>query len=104
MESLFGIVGKDFVCVASDTSSIRSIVVMKSNEDRTRDLNKHNVLLYTGEPGDCVQFAEYIQKNIQYYEIQNGIELSPTACASFTRRKLADSLRSRVRDLFLYTQ
>ncbi|KAJ3368127.1 Proteasome subunit beta type-4 [Allomyces arbusculus] len=95
MESLFGIVGKDFVAVASDMSAIRSIVVMKEHEDRTRNLNKHNVLLYTGEPGDSVQFAEYIQKNIQLYGIRHDVELSTAGCASFTRRALADSLRSR---------
>ncbi|KAI9148568.1 Proteasome subunit beta type-4 [Blastocladiella emersonii ATCC 22665] len=95
MESLFGVVGKDFVVVASDMSSIRSIVVLKSHEDRTRDLNSHNVLLYTGEPGDCVQFSEYIQRNVQLYSIKNDVPLNTAGCASFTRRALADSLRSR---------
>ncbi|KAL7749813.1 Proteasome subunit beta type-4 [Sorochytrium milnesiophthora] len=95
MECLFGIVGKDFTIVAADTSSIRSIVVMKADEDRTRVLNARNLLMYTGEPGDAVQFAEFIQKNIQLYEIQHSIELSTQACASFTRRELADALRSR---------
>ncbi|KAI9218330.1 nucleophile aminohydrolase [Blastocladiella britannica] len=95
MEALFGIVGKDFVIVASDTSSIRSIVVMKSDEDRSRNLNKHNVLLYTGEPGDSVQFVEYIQRNAELYSIRNDVGLSTLGCASFTRRALADALRSR---------
>ncbi|KAI9143383.1 nucleophile aminohydrolase [Paraphysoderma sedebokerense] len=95
MESLFGVVGKDFVVVAADQLAARSIVVLKQKEDRSRDLNKHNVLMYTGEPGDAVQFSEYIQKNVQLYEIKNEIELSTKGCASFTRRELADSLRSR---------
>jgi len=50
----------------------------------------------TGESGDTTQFAEYIEKNIQLYKMRNGYELSPPAAANFTRRNLADSLRSRV--------
>ena len=30
------------------------------------------VMLVTGEPGDTVQFAEYIEKNIQLYKMRNG--------------------------------
>lgn len=50
----------------------------------------------SGESGDTVQFAEYIAKNIQLYKMRNGYELSPKEAASFTRRNLADALRSRV--------
>lgn len=96
MECLFGITGKDFTLLAADTTSARSIVVMKGNENKSRILNEHTVMLFTGEPGDTVNFAEYIQRNIQLYKIRNGMDLSPKAAANFTRRELADSLRSRV--------
>ncbi|PIK46879.1 putative proteasome subunit beta type-2 [Apostichopus japonicus] len=52
-------------------------------------------MLCVGEAGDTVQFAEYIQKNMQLYKIRNGYELSPKAAANFTRKNLADFLRSR---------
>ena len=51
-----------------------------------------------GESGDTNQFAEFITKNIQLYKMQNGYELSPSGAANFTRRNLADYLRSRVRN------
>ncbi|KAI8060044.1 nucleophile aminohydrolase [Gongronella butleri] len=95
MECLFGITGKDFTLLAADTVSARSIVVMKGTEDKSRLLSPHTVMLYSGEPGDTVNFAEYIQRNIRLYSIRNGIELSPKAIATFTRREIADSLRSR---------
>ncbi|GBB86921.1 hypothetical protein RclHR1_13370007 [Rhizophagus clarus] len=95
MECLIGMVGKDFVLTAADTSAARSITVMKSTEDKSRDLNKHVIMLYSGEPGDTVHFAEYIQRNVRFYEIKNGIELTPKAAATFTRKELATSLRSR---------
>lgn len=59
-------------------------------------LSDHLLMAVTGESGDTTQFAEYIEKNIQLYKMRNGYELSPFAAASFTRRNLADSLRSRV--------
>lgn len=49
----------------------------------------------SGESGDTTQFSEYIGKNIQLYKMRNGYELSPKAAASFTRRNLADYLRTR---------
>lgn len=48
-----------------------------------------------GEAGDTTQFSEYIGKNIQLYKMRNGYELSPKAAACFTRRNLAEYLRSR---------
>lgn len=57
----------------------------------------------TGEAGDTVQFAEYIAKNMQLYKMRNGYELSPKAAASYTRRNLAEYLRSRVRNINPHT-
>jgi 20S proteasome subunit beta 4 len=96
MEVLLGITGKDFVLTCSDAVAARSIVLMKVGEDKSRELNSHSLLLYSGESGDTVQFAEYIQKNIQLSTIRHGVELSPTAVAHFVRREMADSLRTRV--------
>ena len=42
-----------------------------------------------------VQFAEYIQANIQLYSMRNNMELSPAATANFVRGELASALRSR---------
>lgn len=95
MECLFGITGNNFCILAADKVSARSIVVMKTTEDKTRDLNPNLVMCYSGEPGDTVQFAEYITCNIKFYGIKNQVELSAKAAASFTRRELANSLRSR---------
>lgn len=42
-----------------------------------------------------VQFAEYIQANVQLYAMRNDTELGPHAVSSFVRGELARSLRSR---------
>jgi len=55
METLYGIVGADFVLTASDTAAARSILLYKNNEDKSRALSDRSLLLYSGESGDTVQ-------------------------------------------------
>lgn len=56
----------------------------------------NNLLISTiGESGDTEQFTEFISKNIALYKMRNGYDLSPKAAAHFTRKNLAEYLRSR---------
>lgn len=48
-----------------------------------------------GRAGDTVQFAEYIERNIRLYQIRNIYALRPQSAASWIRRSVAESLRSR---------
>ncbi|PWA30141.1 hypothetical protein CCH79_00020137 [Gambusia affinis] len=95
MEYLIGIQGPDYVLVAADNVAASSIIQMKHDYDKMFKLSEKILLLCVGEAGDTVQFAEYIQKNVQLYKMRNGYELSPSAAANFTRKNLADYLRSR---------
>lgn len=45
---------------------------MPSDQDKMFKLSDKILLLCVGEAGDTVQFAEYIQKNIQLYKMRNG--------------------------------
>ncbi|TFK40610.1 20S proteasome subunit [Crucibulum laeve] len=95
METSFALTGKGYVIVAADTTSARSIVKMKVDEDKIKTLSPHLLMAYSGEPGDTVQFAEYVERNIRLYQIRNIYPLRPSAAASWIRRSLAESLRSR---------
>ncbi|RKP04603.1 putative proteasome subunit beta type-2 [Thamnocephalis sphaerospora] len=95
MEFLLGITGRDFVLTLTDTTVARSITIMKSNEDKSRELTPTSLMLYSGESGDTVQFAEYIQANLRLERMRKQVDLSTNAVASFVRRQLAQSLRSR---------
>ena len=95
MECLIGMQFNDFVMVAADQTNARSIMVMKQDQDKFCQLSERLVMAVSGESGDTTQFAEYIAKNIQLYKMRNSYELSPSAAANFTRRNLADYLRSR---------
>jgi 20S proteasome subunit beta 4 len=93
---------------------MRGATILKASDDKTRALNKHTLMAFSGEAGDTsklqflppfslnscsifasVQFAEYIQANAQLYSMRNNIDLSPSAVANFVRGELASSLRSR---------
>nr|QBH72696.1 proteasome subunit beta type [Orthoderella ornata] len=95
MECLIGMACQDFTMVAADMTNAHSIMVMKDDEDKLQKISKKLVMAVSGESGDTTQFAEYIAKNIQLYKMRNGYELSPKAAANFTRRNLADYLRTR---------
>ncbi|XP_011308263.1 proteasome subunit beta type-2 [Fopius arisanus] len=95
MECLIGIQFRDFVLVAADMTTAQSIMVMKTDEHKIHKISDKLVMAVSGEQGDATQFSEFIGKNIQLYKMRNGYELSPKAAATFTRRKLADYLRSR---------
>ncbi|KAL0348876.1 UNVERIFIED_CONTAM: Proteasome subunit beta type-2-A [Sesamum angustifolium] len=92
MESVFGLVGKDFAIVVADTSAVHSILVHKTNEDKIMVLDSHKLMGASGETGDRAQFTEYIQKNVSLYQFRNGIPLTTAAAANFTRGELCHSL------------
>lgn len=96
MDIILGIKLTDCTLIATSKAITRGISVLKEDDDKTRELNGHNLIAFTGESGDTVQFSEYIQANIQLYSMrENDIELSPKATASFVRNQLATSIRSR---------
>ncbi|KAH7106347.1 proteasome component Pre1 [Auriculariales sp. MPI-PUGE-AT-0066] len=95
MECSFALTGKGYVLIAADQTAARSIVKMKNDEDKVKPLGSNLLMTYSGEPGDTVQFAEYIERNLRLYQIRNHHELRPHSAASWIRRALADSLRSR---------
>ncbi|KAI0977330.1 nucleophile aminohydrolase [Xylaria arbuscula] len=98
MEVLLGITGKDFTLIAASKAAMRGATILKASDDKTKQLNKHTLVAFSGEAGDTgitVQFSEYIQANAQLYSMRNETDLSPTALAHYVRGELATSLRSR---------
>merc|ERR1712032_1643829 len=61
MEFVFGLVGKDFTLLCSDGNAARSIICYQQNHDRIIELNKHNALAMSGDPGDVEQFSEFVK-------------------------------------------
>ncbi|XP_022233741.1 probable proteasome subunit beta type-2 [Drosophila obscura] len=95
METLLGIKGPDFVMLAADTTHARSIIVMKEDQNKIHKVSDNLLISTIGESGDTEQFTEFISKNIALYKMRNGYDLSPREAAHFTRKNLAEYLRSR---------
>lgn len=51
-EVLLGITGKDFCIVAASKAAMRGATILKATDDKTRQLNKHVLMAYSGEAGD----------------------------------------------------
>jgi 20S proteasome subunit beta 4 len=87
-------VGKDFVLLASDQSAGRSIIKMKSDENKIRQLSPGLCMAYGGEPGqshihvcyvddayfsltgDTGNFVDYVERNLRLYQIRFALHLS----------------------------
>ena len=95
MECLIGIKFDSFVILAHDNSAGRSVLMMKQDQDKLIRLGDQLGMVVCGEAGDTVYFGEYIQKNVILYRMRNGYSLSPHAAAHYTRKELAESIRSR---------
>lgn len=96
MECVIGLRTDTFCIVAADTRASRSICTMKHDEEKMFKFSTRILAAVCGEAGDTNQFAEFIQQNMQLYEIRNGYELTPCGAANFTRGNLARALRSQV--------
>lgn len=51
-EVLLGITGKDYVLIASSKAAVRGVTILKAEDDKTRTLNDHTLMAYSGEAGD----------------------------------------------------
>lgn len=49
---LLGITGKDFTLIAASKAAMRGPTVLKASDDKTRQLNKHTLIAFSGEAGD----------------------------------------------------
>ncbi|KAI9891847.1 MAG: Proteasome subunit beta type-4 [Vezdaea aestivalis] len=81
--------------MAASKAAMRGATILTATDDKTRKLNEHTLMAFSGEAGDTIQFSELIQANIQLYSMRNSTDLSPSATANFVRSELASSLRSR---------
>jgi 20S proteasome alpha/beta subunit len=98
MECAFGLKGKDYVIVACDGHVDFSIINFKKDEDKIRvvralsrlsntsiQIDNNKIFATAGPQAERTQFIEYIEKNINLYQLKTGVKLSTRAAAHFTR-------------------
>jgi 20S proteasome subunit beta 4 len=93
MDCSFGVSGKDFVIVASDCSSIRSIIKFKDDEEKITKLNNNQVLACSGETADRKSFSQLVKCELDYYLYRYNNQLNAEETANYIRTILAENLR-----------
>ena len=51
-EVLLGLTGKDFTIIAASKAAMRGATILKASDDKTRSLNQHTLMAFSGEAGD----------------------------------------------------
>ena len=69
MDAIFGFTGKDFTVLAADCSVPRSIVIMKTGEDKMLQVAQHTLFALGGEVGDRLNKIKNII--LHFYKSQN---------------------------------
>eukprot|EP01053_Blabericola_migrator_P009983 Blabericola_migrator_1__9982@NODE_5522_length_741_cov_199_959941_g3580_i0_p1_GENE_NODE_5522_length_741_cov_199_959941_g3580_i0NODE_5522_length_741_cov_199_959941_g3580_i0_p1_ORF_typecomplete_len197_score36_55Proteasome/PF00227_26/4_8e33AbiEi_4/PF13338_6/12AbiEi_4/PF13338_6/62_NODE_5522_length_741_cov_199_959941_g3580_i0115705 len=94
MDTVIGIVGKDFIAVAADQHAAYSILSLQNTEDKIYEIDGNKLLATAGVHADRASLGEYIQKNLHLTRlVRQGVALSPKAAANYTRTELAEALR-----------
>jgi 20S proteasome subunit beta 4 len=78
----------------SANPSCPSVLYARPPPAQIRPLDSHKMVAAAGPQADCVQFVEYIQKNVALYEFRSNLKLSTRAAVSYIRSELAYALRS----------
>lgn len=95
MDFLCGIKGDGFVLLCSDTAATQQIITIKHDEDKLVEIDEKILMGVSGEPGDRVQFSEYVAANVRLSALRNETRLSTSAVAHYARGELAAALRRR---------
>ena len=94
MDFHVGIGCKDFAMLCCDTAAVQQIITIKNDEEKLVPIDSHKLFSLSGQAGDRAHFCEFIVANVKFYALKNGQQLSTHAVAHFTRKQLADSIRS----------
>lgn len=54
MEVSFALTGKGYVILAADTTAAHSIIKVKTDVDKIKELSPHLLMAYSGEPGELI--------------------------------------------------
>ena len=67
------------------SSLVISMICAFSDHDKMFQLSDKLLMAVSGEPGDTVQFSEYICKNVQLYKMRNGMLVTASIVCSYAR-------------------
>ncbi|XP_037711388.1 probable proteasome subunit beta type-2 [Drosophila subpulchrella] len=97
METILGIRGVDFVILASDTMKAKAVMWLDEDKSKIHRLTNFSMMSAVGDGGDCLQFSDFILRNLDLYKVTNGYDLTVRGAVHFIRTNLSAYLRSNVK-------
>lgn len=85
MDSVFAIVGKDFVVMCADSAMAHSILKYKTDEDKIKVIGGKLLMGMSGQACDRLQFGDLMERNIELNKFKNSLELEISESANFIR-------------------
>ena len=80
-EVLLGFTGKDYTIVAASKAAMRGATILKASDDKTKQLNKHTLMAFSGEAGDTGTAFLHL-----HFDIPALIYISSTICRVYTSK------------------
>lgn len=82
------------ILAADQTNTAFGVIVYQTNLDKIAELTTHSAMAVSGPNCDMVNFTDYVQRNLDLYQLRNdGLKLNVAAQANFCRNELATALR-----------
>lgn len=63
-EVLLGFTGKDYTVIAASKAAMRGATILKASDDKTKQLNKHTLMAFSGEAGDTGMMVLYLHWDV----------------------------------------
>merc|ERR1712070_992975 len=88
MDAAFGICGRDWMIVVTDTNVNRSIFTLTDADDKIMQLGDHTVMAATGEHTDRYMYTNLMLRNLKLNQFRTGHVQGLDATANFLRNQM----------------
>lgn len=92
-DALFGVAGKDFVVLASDTLFRNNIVVSNADYMRCTDVTDKTSVIAAGDQGDALRVVKYAEEVLKLGAASADLRITEEAVAHVLQQSIYQSLR-----------
>lgn len=93
MDALFGVAGRDYVVLASDTLFRNSVLVPKDDYNKCTEITGHSAVVAGGKQGDAKREIQAVLEELKYENISNSLEITEKVFSN----ALQNAIHSRLR-------
>jgi len=94
-DTLVGIQGKNFVVLGADKAFSRSIVVMRQDFKKLRQIDSNKAMAISGDQSSTELFTQIVTRNLCLENLESLGPISTKAAAHFARHEISTALRKQ---------